>query len=100
MSEAQANAANLELQLSADVEDDVRGQYVIYGDVDSDISADDFDVTADSFDEWYGDEGDNTRLFVFGEDAGQDLDDGNVIVICLEGTDGHTYYAAYEIVVD
>ena len=100
MSEAQANAANLELQLSADVEDDVRGQYVIYGDVDSDISADDFDVTADSFDEWYGDEGDNTRLFVFGEDAGQDLDDGNVIVICLEGIDGDTYYAAYEIVVD
>ena len=89
MSEAQANDAELVLQLDKKV--DV-GRYAIYGDNESDISASDFEV-ADKFDEWT----DDTRLTVF-ED--QDLDDGNVIVICLEGTDGDTYYAAYEIVVD
>ena len=91
MSEEQANAADLEVQLEG-VNDKVNGLYVIYGDNESDISASDFEV-ADKFDEWT----DDTRLTVF-ED--QDLDDGNVIVICLEGTDGDTYYAAYEIVVD
>ena len=91
MSEEQANAADLEVQLEG-VNDKVNGLYVIYGDNESDISASDFEV-ADEFAEWT----DDTRLTVF-ED--QDLDDGNVIVICLEGTDGDTYYAAYEIVVD
>ena len=91
MSEEQANAADLEVQLDG-VNGKVDGLYVIYGDNESDISASDFEV-ADKFDEWT----DDTRLTVF-ED--QDLDDGNVIVICLEGTDGDTYYAAYEIVVD
>ena len=91
MSEAQSNAADLEVQLDG-VNGKVDGLYVIYGDNESDISASDFEV-ADKFDEWT----DDTRLTVF-ED--QDLDDGNVIVICLEGTDGDTYYAAYEIVVD
>ena len=43
--------------------------------------------------------GDNVTIFPVGNRV-QDLDDGNVIVICLEGTDGDTYYAAYEIVVD
>ena len=91
MSEEQANAADLEVQLEG-VNDKVNGLYVIYGDNESDISASDFEV-ADKFDEWT----DDTRLTVF---ENQDLDDGNVIVICLEGTDGDTYYAAYEIVVD
>ena len=91
MSEEQANAADLEVQLEG-VNDKVNGLYVIYGDNESDISASDFEV-ADEFAEWTTD----TRLTVF---ENQDLDDGNVIVICLEGTDGDTYYAAYEIVVD
>ena len=91
MSEAQSNAADLEVQLDG-VNGKVDGLYVIYGDNESDISASDFEV-ADKFDEWT----DDTRLTVF---ENQDLDDGNVIVICLEGTDGDTYYAAYEIVVD
>ena len=91
MSEEQANAADLEVQLEG-VNDEVNGLYVIYGDNESDISASDFEV-ADEFAEWTTD----TRLTVF---ENQDLDDGNVIVICLEGTDGDTYYAAYEIVVD
>ena len=91
MSEAQSNAADLEVQLDG-VNGKVDGLYVIYGDNESDISASDFEV-ADKFDEWT----DDTRLTVF---KNQDLDDGNVIVICLEGTDGDTYYAAYEIVVD
>ena len=91
MSEAQSNAADLEVQLEG-VNDKVNGLYVIYGDNESDISASDFEV-ADEFAEWTTD----TRLTVF---ENQDLDDGNVIVICLEGTDGDTYYAAYEIVVD
>ena len=91
MSEEQANAADLEVQLDG-VNGKVDGLYVIYGDNESDISASDFEV-ADKFDEWT----DDTRLTVF---ENQDLDDGNVIVICLEGTDGDTYYAAYEIVVD
>ena len=91
MSEAQSNAADLEVQLDG-VNGKVDGLYVIYGDNESDISASDFEV-ADEFAEWTTD----TRLTVF---ENQDLDDGNVIVICLEGTDGDTYYAAYEIVVD
>ena len=91
MSEEQANAADLEVQLDG-VNGKVDGLYVIYGDNESDISASDFEV-ADEFAEWTTD----TRLTVF---ENQDLDDGNVIVICLEGTDGDTYYAAYEIVVD
>ena len=91
MSEAQSNAADLEVQLDG-VNGKVNGLYVIYGDNESDISASDFEV-ADEFAEWTTD----TRLTVF---ENQDLDDGNVIVICLEGTDGDTYYAAYEIVVD
>ena len=91
MSEEQANAADLEVQLENVAMDKAVGLYVIYGDNESDISASDFEV-ADKFEDWTG-----TRLTVF---ENQDLDDGNVIVICLEGTDGDTYYAAYEIVVD
>ena len=52
---------------------------------------------ADEFAEWTTD----TRLTVF---ENQDLDDGNVIVICLINYDANGnadyYYAAYEIVVD
>ena len=106
MSEEQANAANLELQLNG--VDATRGQYVIYADNKSDISSTDFGATADTFVEWIGDD-----IMVDGEDSGedvaadarltvfanQDLDDGNVIVIrVVDG--GVAYYAAYQIVVD
>ena len=101
MSEAQANDAELVLQLD-DVVD--VGRYAIYGDNESDIDADDFEKQPYASDVFFnvGNDGNHDRVTVFPADSDtvQDLDDGNVIVICLEGTDGDTYYAAYEIVVD
>ena len=99
MSEEQANAADLELQLDDSLVYD--GLYAIYGDSESDIAAGDFeDGAADPFFDVKEDYG-KTRVTVF-ED--QDLDNGNVIVFCLKVADkdgnDDVYYAAYEIVVD
>ena len=105
MSEAQANDAELVLQLD-DVVD--VGRYAIYGDNESDIDADDFEKQPYASDVFFnvGNDGNHDRVTVFPADSDtvQDLDDGNVIVICLINYDANGnadyYYAAYEIVVD
>ena len=103
MSEAQADAAVLELQLR-DNAGVIGGCYAIYGDSESDIDTDDFEANnavADPFEDQIGfgfAPGD--RQIVFGDADVQDLDDGNVIVIGLELANGDWAYAAYEIVVD
>ena len=105
MSEAQANDAELVLQLDKKV--DV-GRYAIYGDNESDIDADDFEKLPYASDLFFnvGNDDNHDRVTVFPADADtvQDLDDGNVIVICLIDYDANGnadyYYAAYEIVVD
>ena len=105
MSEAQANDAELVLQLDKKV--DV-GRYAIYGDNESDIDADDFEELPYASDLFFnvGNDDNHDRVTVFPADADtvQDLDDGNVIVICLIDYDANGnadyYYAAYEIVVD
>ena len=103
MSEAQADAAVLELQLR-DNAGVIGGFYAIYGDSESDIDTDDFEANnavADPFEDQIGfgfAPGD--RQIVFGDADVQDLDDGNVIVIGLELANGDWAYAAYEIVVD
>ena len=94
MSEAQANAAKLELQFAEEVDS---ARYAIYNNSDSDISANDY-ADAELIDIPANYNGEDVTVFPVDGDV-QDLDDGNVIVIFLE-VDGDIYYAAYEIVVD